>query len=94
VPLSDQAIATLGELRAITGQAPVLFPNNYCADGFMSENTLGRMLWRLGYKGGQMWHGLRASARSRLSERGWSVAALERQLGHAERSKVVAAYAS
>ena len=59
----------------------------------MSENTIGRMLWRLGYKGRQTLHGFRASARSLLSERGWSVAALERQLDHSERSKVVAAYA-
>lgn len=33
------------------------------------------------------------SARSLLSEQGWSAAALETQLEHAERSKVVAAYA-
>lgn len=38
-------------------------------------------------------HGFRAGARSLLPERGWSVPALERQLDHAERSKVVAAYA-
>lgn len=59
----------------------------------MSENTIGRMLIRMGYKGRQTLHGFRASARSLLSERGWTVAALERQLDHAERSKVVAAYA-
>jgi len=93
VPLSSQALATLVELRAITGYTPLLFPNNYGADGYMSENTIGRMLWRLGYKGRQTLHGFRASARSLLSERGWSVAAMERQLDHAERSKVVAAYA-
>jgi integrase len=59
----------------------------------MSENTIGRMLIRLGYQHRQTLHGFRASARSLLSERGWSVAALERQLDHSERSKVVAAYA-
>ena len=59
----------------------------------MSENTIGRMLIRMGYQGRQTLHGFRASARSLLSERGWSGAALERQLDHAERSKVVAAYA-
>lgn len=93
VPLSQQAIDVLQELHAITGQTPLLFPNAYGMDSVMSENTIGRMLWRLGYKGKQTLHGLRASARSLLSERGWSVAALERQLDHAERSKVVAAYA-
>jgi integrase len=93
VPLSAQAVATLKELHALTGALPLMFPNNYGSDGNMSENTISRMLWRLGYKGRQTQHGFRASARSLLSERGWSVAAMERQLDHAERSKVVAAYA-
>jgi integrase len=93
VPLSQQAVETLAEIRELSGFTPVLFPNNHGADGFMSENTIGRMLWRMGYKDRQTLHGFRASARSLLSERGWSVAALERQLDHAERSKVVAAYA-
>jgi integrase len=93
VPLSEEALEVLRELRTLTGGVPLLFPNNYGADGFMSENTIGRMLWRMGYKNRQTLHGFRASARSLLSERGWTVAALERQLDHAERNKVVAAYA-
>jgi integrase len=93
VPLSEQSLATLKELHALTGALPLMFPNNYGSDGNMSENTISRMLWRLGYKDRQTQHGFRASARSLLSERGWSVAAMERQLDHAERSKVVAAYA-
>ncbi len=93
VPLSMQAIDVLEDLGKLTGATGSLFPNNYGTDGFMSENTIGRMLIRLGYQHRQTLHGFRASARSLLSERGWSVAALERQLDHAERSKVVAAYA-
>jgi len=93
VPLSDQAIDALEAIRALTGSRGSVFPNNYGADGYMSENTIGNMLKRMGYKERQTLHGFRASARSLLSERGWSVAALERQLDHAERSKVVAAYA-
>lgn len=93
VPLSAAAIQVLEELRALTGSSTSLFPNNYGGDGFMSENTIGRMLIRMGYQGRQTLHGFRATARSLLSERGWSVAALERQLDHSERSKVVAAYA-
>ncbi|MDR6537294.1 phage integrase central domain-containing protein [Variovorax soli] len=93
VPLSQAAIDTLRDLHALTGDTPSVFPNRDGADAFMSENTIGRMLVRMGYQGRQTLHGFRASARSLLSERGWSVAALERQLDHAERSKVVAAYA-
>ena len=93
VPLSTAAISTLKEIQTLTGDTANIFPNSYGADGFISENTIGRMLIRMGYQGRQTLHGFRASARSLLSERGWSVAALERQLDHAERSKVVAAYA-
>ncbi len=93
VPLSAQALATLEELRPLTAHGSRVFPSTNGDDGVMSENTIGRMLVRMGYQGRQTLHGFRASARSLLSERGWSVAALERQLDHAERSKVVAAYA-
>lgn len=93
VPLSLQAIAVLRELEALTGRGPYLFPSSYGADRVMSENTIGQMLKKMGYQGRQSLHGFRASARSLLSERGWSTAALERQLDHAERNKVVAAYA-
>ncbi|MBN9426147.1 MAG: integrase arm-type DNA-binding domain-containing protein [Burkholderiales bacterium] len=93
VPLSVQVLATLEELWPLTGHGSRVFPSANGDDGVMSENTIGRMLIRMGYQGRQTLHGFRASARSLLSERGWSVAALERQLDHAERSKVVAAYA-
>lgn len=93
VPLSPQAITTLRELQLLTGQGAYLFPSSYGADRVMSENTIGQMLKKMGYQGRQSLHGFRASARSLLSERGWSTAALERQLDHAERNKVVAAYA-
>lgn len=93
VPLAPQALAVLHELRALTGHGPLIFPSNHTSRETMSENTIGLMLKRMGYGGRQTLHGFRASARSLLSERGWSVPALERQLDHAERSKVVAAYA-
>lgn len=94
VPLSAQALAVLAELRALNGErVPWLFPGSHGADSVMSENTVNLLFKRMGYAGKQSHHGLRASARSLLSERGWSAAALETQLDHAERSKVVAAYA-
>lgn len=94
VPLSARALSVLAELRALNGErVQWLFPGNHGADSIMSENTLNLLFKRMGYGGKQSHHGLRASARSLLSERGWSAAALETQLDHAERSKVVAAYA-
>ncbi|CAN7415754.1 tyrosine-type recombinase/integrase [Pseudorhodoferax sp. LjRoot39] len=80
VPLSAQALSVLAELRALNGErGQWLFPGNHGADSIMSENTLNLLFKRMGYEGKQSHHGLRASARSQLSERGWSAAALETQ---------------
>jgi integrase len=92
-PLARQTLELLTELKRLTGDAPYLFPNAHGVDGVISENTVGVALNRLGYQGRQCAHGFRASARSLLSERGWSREALERQLDHAEQNAVVAAYA-
>ena len=93
VPLATQTMALLRELKELTGHSPYLFPNAHGADGIISENTVGKALNQMGYQGRQCAHGFRATARSLLAEQGWSVPAMERQLDHAERNKVVAAYA-
>lgn len=93
VPLSDQLFAALRELHELTKSTPTMFPAVTGADKFISENTIGNLLIRMGYKGRQTLHGFRASARSILAERGWHPDALERQLDQAEENKVKAAYA-
>lgn len=63
------------------------------ADRPMSENTVSAALRRLGYDGDTMTaHGFRAMASTRLNEMGWAPDVIERQLAHAERNKVRAAY--
>jgi len=93
VPLSKQATSILESLRDLSGHTEFLFPSNGAADRVISENTINNLFRRIGYKDKQSHHGLRASARSLLSERGWQAEALERQLDHREANKVVAAYA-
>jgi integrase len=93
VPLSPQALALLPLLRDLSGHTDRLFPSNSNASGVISENTINNLFRRMGYADRQSHHGLRASARSLLSERGWSTEALERQLDHKEADKAVAAYA-
>lgn len=95
VPLSRQALALLEELHVLTGRTPYLFPKakGYGDADVISENTVGKLLNNLGYQGRQCVHGFRASARSILSEQGWSVEAMERQLDHKEANGTVAAYA-
>ncbi len=59
----------------------------------MSNNTINAALRRLGYGKEEMTgHGFRSMASTLLNEQGWNRDAIERQLAHAERNKVRAAY--
>jgi hypothetical protein len=55
--------------------------------------VVGKLLKNQSYQGRHRVHGFRASARSILSEQGWSVEAMERQLDHKEANGTVAACA-
>lgn len=59
----------------------------------MSENTVNGALRRLGYAKDEMTgHGFRSMASTLLNEMGWNRDAIERQLAHAERDNIRAAY--
>jgi len=59
----------------------------------MSENTVNAALRRLGYDRATMTaHGFRGMASTMLHEIGWPSDVVERQLSHAERNSVKAAY--
>lgn len=93
VPLPTQAVAILHELQPLTGRGRYLFPGLRTAGEPMSENTVNAALRRLGYdKDTMTGHGFRAMASTRLNELGWAPDVIERQLAHAERNKVRAAY--
>lgn len=93
VPLSTQAIEILRELHLLTGHGRLLFPGTWSAKKPMSENTVNTALRRMGFdKETMTGHGFRALASTRLNEMGWAPDVIERQLAHAERNKVRAAY--
>jgi len=93
IPLSTQAISTLTELHALTGNGKYLFPSVRTSSRPMSENTVNGALRRLGYTTDEMTgHGVRSMASTILNEQGWNRDAIERQLAHAERNNVRAAY--
>jgi integrase len=93
VPLSTQAVAILRELHALTGFGKYVFPGTRSRARPMSENTVNAALRRLDYDSDQMTgHGFRSMASTLLNEAGWHRDAIERQLAHAERDKVRAAY--
>lgn len=93
VPLAPQAVAILSELRPLTGRGLYVFPSHRGKGQSMSENTVNAALRYMGFdKATMTGHGFRALASTRLNEMGWAPDVIERQLAHAERNKVRAAY--
>jgi integrase len=92
VPLSDQSLSVLTQLRAISGSREFVFPNEHHPLRPMSENTILFALYRMGYRGRATGHGFRATASTILNEQGWDPDVIERQLAHKEANKVRAAY--
>jgi len=93
VPLSSQALEVLKELHPLTGKGKYLFTGLRSTKRPMSENTVNGALRRLGYSKDEMTgHGFRSIASTRLNEMGWNRDAIERQLAHAERDSIRAAY--
>lgn len=98
VPLSSQAIDVIQQIKPISGQYELLFPSERQRARPMSENTMRRAIFKLGFDGNQEGkskatpHGFRATASSILNETGFNPDAIERQLSHLERNGVRAAY--
>lgn len=93
VPLSRQAMEIFRELHAKTGRLQHVFPGLVNRKRPMSENAVNSALRRMGYVKGEMTaHGFRSMASTLLNEQGWNSDAIERQLAHAERDSVRAAY--
>lgn len=91
VPLSRQSLAVLMQLRQINGDRPHVF---YSVHGRapISNNTMLFALYRMGYKSRMTGHGFRGLAATVLRELGYSRDVVDRQLAHAERNQVTAAY--
>src|ERR1019366_5136307 len=91
VPLTRQGLATLSELKEISGGSRYVFPGRN-RDKPISNNTLLFALYRLGYKGKMTGHGFRAVASTILNEAGFKPDVIERGAAHCERNAVRGAY--
>lgn len=95
VPLSRQVLDILHEQKkaCMHLRTPYVFPGPYKPGKPMSNNTILKALSNLGYKGVMTGHGFRALARTTIREKlCYDADVIERQLAHAHRNKVVAAY--
>ncbi|EKC6217385.1 TPA: tyrosine-type recombinase/integrase [Escherichia coli] len=95
VPLSEQSIAILKQIKDITGNNELIFPGDHNPYKPMCENTVNKALRVMGYdtKKDICGHGFRAMACSALMESGlWAKDAVERQMSHQKRNTVRMAY--
>ncbi len=98
VPLSRQAMEVIELLKGMTGKYDLVFPSERDRTREMSDNTMRKAIFKLGYDGTHegkskaVPHGFRATASSILNETGFNPDAIERQLAHKERNSVRAAY--
>ena len=92
VPLSTQALEVLRTMQALTGERDLVFPSPFYPSKPLSENTFNSAMARMGYKGTATAHGFRALFSTVANECGWNPDVIERQLAHAERNEVRAAY--
>ncbi len=99
VPLADETMAVLAQLRRISGAGPLMFPNVKNPVEPMSDSTVLALLYRMGLKGKMTGHGARGLLSTWANRRGtidgvtrWTADAIERQLGHTEKNVVRASY--
>jgi len=91
VPLTAQVVVVLSEIRGLAPNSEFLFPAPTIT-GVMSENTMIYALYRMGYHRRATVHGFRSTASTILNEQGFNRDWIERQLAHAERDEIRAAY--
>jgi len=93
VPLATQTIAILRETQALTGEGKYVFPG-LRGNKPISDATMTNALRRMGYDKADLHvHGFRAMARTLIrQELGFDEEPIERQLGHAVKGPLGAAY--
>ena len=91
VPLSDQMLAVLEEMKPITGQYEYVFYHTGMHQPY-SEEFINNALDILGYAGKQTGHGFRHIASTNLNELGYMGDAIEKQMAHDKKSSIRAVY--
>ncbi|MCA6974215.1 tyrosine-type recombinase/integrase [Pectobacterium carotovorum] len=92
VPLSDQVIDALQQLRAVTGRYNLVFPGRNDITKPMSEASINQVLKRIGYHGKATGHGFRHTMSTILHEQGYNTAWIELQLAHVDKNTIRGTY--
>ncbi|QSD35779.1 tyrosine-type recombinase/integrase [Pectobacterium brasiliense] len=92
IPLSTQALAIIEQIRAMTGQFPLLFPGRNAPSKTMSEASINQVFKRIGYTGRVTGHGFRHTMSTVLHEQGYNTAWIETQLAHVDKNAIRGTY--
>ena len=91
VPLTDQVLALLDQVRAINGGEELAFAGRIAGKP-ISENTINKALHLAGYQGKHTGHGFRHLLSTELNERGYNSDWIESQLAHTGGDQIRATY--
>lgn len=102
IPLPKQAVAILRELQPLTGHSRYIFQSPHTRGNKqapMSNETVTKAIYRMGFKGEMSAHGFRSMASTLLNDmrrpdggRMWDSDAIERQLSHKDKNVIRSAY--
>ena len=92
VPLSDQVLSILLELRTYTGQYQLVFPGRCNINIPMSEASINMVIKRIGYDGKATGHGFRHTMSTILHEQGFNTVWIEMQLAHVDKNSIRGTY--
>ncbi|MEZ8825847.1 integrase domain-containing protein [Vibrio amylolyticus] len=92
VPLTEQTIALLEELKPISGHRDFLFPSDRDPKKPCNSQTANMALKRMGFENRLVSHGLRSLASTTLNEQGFVPDDIEAALAHVDKNQVRSAY--
>lgn len=92
VPLSEQVVSILEQLKQITGRCQYIFPGKNNQAKPMSEMAMTVLIRRIGYAGRVTGHGFRHTMSTILHEQGFNSAWIETQLAHVDKNSIRGTY--
>ncbi|EBW4032530.1 tyrosine-type recombinase/integrase [Salmonella enterica] len=92
VPLSEQALNILEQLKPMTGHYQYIFPGRIHHSKPMSEMAMNVLIRRIGYAGRVTGHGFRHTMSTILHEQGYNTAWIETQLAHVDKNSIRGTY--
>jgi integrase len=98
IPLATESVEAINAMRRLTGRSRYLFPSNRSFHKAMSENAIGYLYNRVGFKDRHVPHGWRATFSTLMNEqaereeRSSDRAVIDLMLAHVPKNKVEGAY--